>query len=63
LRRGGLAVGVGLGLALTFVYYGFIRVGQALGDHSVLPPALSAWTGNIFFAVCGIILILRAERH
>jgi lipopolysaccharide export system permease protein len=63
LRRGGMAVGVGLGLGLCFVYYGFIRVGQALGDHSVLPPSAAAWAGNIVFAVCGIILIFRAERH
>lgn len=63
LRRGGLAVGVGLGLSLTFVYYGFIRVGQTLGDHSVLPAFLAAWLGNIFFAICGVILTFRAERH
>jgi lipopolysaccharide export system permease protein len=63
LRRGGLAVGVGLGLALTFVYYGFIRVGQAMGDHSVMPPLISAWLGNVFFTVCGTILIFRAEKR
>ncbi len=62
LRRGGIAVGVGLGLAVCFLYYGFIRVGQAMGDHGVLPPLLAAWLGNIFFAICGIILILRAEK-
>jgi lipopolysaccharide export system permease protein len=63
LRKGGLAIGVGLGLSLTFVYYGFIRVGQTLGDNAVLPPVLAAWLGNIFFGVCGIILIARAEKH
>lgn len=63
LRRGGLAVGVGLGLSLTFVYYGFIRVGQTLGDHSVLPPILSAWLGNLFFGFCGIVLTFKAEKH
>ncbi len=63
LRRGGLAVGVGTGLGLCFVYYGFVRVGQALGDHSVLPPLVAAWAGNVFFAVCGIVLILRAEKR
>jgi lipopolysaccharide export system permease protein len=63
LRRGGLAVGVGLGLSLTFVYYGFIRVGQTLGDHSILPPLLAAWLGNLFFGICGVILTFKAERH
>ncbi|HVP58768.1 MAG TPA: LptF/LptG family permease [bacterium] len=63
LRRGGMAVGVGMGLAVCFIYYGFMRVGQALGDHSVLPPVLAAWAGNVFFAICGIILIYKAERQ
>jgi lipopolysaccharide export system permease protein len=63
LRRGGLAVGMGLGLSLTFVYYGFIRVGQTLGDQGVLPAIPAAWLGNIFFAVCGIALILYEEKH
>lgn len=63
LRRGGIAVGIGLGLCLTFVYYGFIRVGQTLGDHSVLPPILAAWLGNLFFGICGTILTFKAEKH
>lgn len=63
LRRGGIAVGVGLGLGLCFLYYGFIRVGQAMGDHGALPPLTAAWIGNVFFAITGIILLLRAEKH
>ena len=62
LRRGGIAVGVGMGLVVTFIYYGFIRVGQTIGDHGIIPPLPAAWLGNIFFAICGIILILREER-
>lgn len=63
LRRGGIAVGIGLGLGLCFLYYGFIRVGQALGDHGVLSPMTAAWIGNAFFAATGIVLLLRAEKH
>lgn len=63
LRRGGLAVGMGMGLSLTFIYYGFIRVGQTLGEQGVMPAVLAAWLGNICFAACGIYLILREERH
>jgi lipopolysaccharide export system permease protein len=62
LRRGGLAVGVGMGMSLTFIYYGFIRVGQTLGDHAILPPIPASWLGNIFFGICGIILILKEEK-
>jgi lipopolysaccharide export system permease protein len=63
LRRGGIAVGVGLGLGLCFVYYGFIRVGQALGDHGVLAPVPAAWIGNVMFAIAGIVLLFRAEKN
>jgi len=63
LRRGGLAVGMGLGLSLTFIYYGFIRVGQTLGEQGVMPAVLAAWMGNIVFAACGIYLILREEKY
>jgi lipopolysaccharide export system permease protein len=63
LRRGGLAVGMGLGLSLTFVYYWFIRVGQTVGEHGMLPPLIAAWLGNLFFGVTGLLLILRAEKH
>jgi lipopolysaccharide export system permease protein len=63
LRKGGLAVGAGIGLGLAFVYYGLMKGGQALGDHAVLPPLLAAWIGNLIFGVCGIYLILRAEKR
>ncbi|MFZ1946186.1 MAG: LptF/LptG family permease [bacterium] len=63
LRKGGLAVGAGIGLGLAFVYYGLMKGGQTLGDHAVLPPLLAAWIGNLVFGVCGIYLILRAEKR
>ncbi len=63
IRRGGIALGVGRGLSITFIYYGFIRVGQTLGDHGILPPFVAAWLGNLVFAACGIILILHAEKY
>jgi lipopolysaccharide export system permease protein len=53
---------MGLGLSLTFIYYGFIRVGQTLGEQGVMPSVIAAWLGNIFFAACGIYLILREEK-
>lgn len=63
LRKGGLAVGVGIGLGLAFIYYGMMKGSQALGDHGLLPPLVAAWASNVVFAVCGVILVLRAEKH
>jgi lipopolysaccharide export system permease protein len=62
LRKGGLAVGVGIGLGLAFIYYGMLKGSQALGDHGLLPPVVAAWASNVIFGICGVLLVLRAEK-
>lgn len=59
LRRGGNAVGFSIALALCFIYYLAIRVGQSFGHNGVLSPLLSAWVGNMIFAVAGSFLFFR----
>lgn len=60
--RGGVALGFGISLSLGFGYYGFLRIGQALGYTGHLSPALAAWMGNIVFGLVGIILFWRLNR-
>jgi lipopolysaccharide export system permease protein len=60
--RGGIALGFGISLSLGFAYYGFLRVGQALGYTGHLAPALAAWLGNIVFGCVGAVLFWRANR-
>ncbi len=62
IRRGTLALGVGVSIFLGFAYYGFLRVGQALGYTGHLDPLLSAWLGNIVFGVAGGVLFWRLNR-
>ncbi len=62
VRRGTLALGVGLSLLISFTYYGFLKTGQALGHSGTLPPVLAAWMGNLFFGALGIYLLTRARR-
>ncbi len=62
VRRGGLAVSFGLSVFISFVYYAFIRLGQALGHNGSLPPILAAWIGNLFFGVVALELLRRARR-
>jgi lipopolysaccharide export system permease protein len=62
VRRGGLAVSFGLSVFISFIYYAFIRTGQALGHKGALPPILAAWIGNIFFAALALELLRRARR-
>ncbi|MCK4412136.1 MAG: LptF/LptG family permease [Candidatus Eisenbacteria sp.] len=60
--RGTVALGFGISLSLGFAYYGFLRVGQALGYTGYLPPLLSAWLGNIFFGAIGTFLFWKSNR-
>jgi lipopolysaccharide export system permease protein len=61
-RRGGLAVWFGLSVFISFMYYAFIRTGQALGHNGALPPFLAAWAGNISFGVLAFELFRRARK-
>jgi len=62
IRKSHRAVGLGLSLAIAFSYYGFLRVGQALGHNGTLPPMLAAWIGNLVFLAIGGFLLWRANR-
>jgi lipopolysaccharide export system permease protein len=62
IRRGHRALGMGLALAISFTYYGFLRVGQALGHNGSLPPLLAAWIGNLVFLAVGATFLHRANR-
>jgi len=62
VRRGGLAISFGLSVFISFIYYAFIRTGQALGYSGALPPLLGAWLGNIVFGLLAFELFRRARR-
>jgi LPS export ABC transporter permease LptG len=59
--RGGQAVGVGMTIALLFVYYAVMSTARALGASGALSPIVAAWAPNILFAAVGIVLIVREE--
>jgi lipopolysaccharide export system permease protein len=61
-RKPSMATGFGLTLAISFIYYGILRVGQTLGHNGVVPPLLAAQLGNIIFLVVGVYTLNRANR-
>jgi lipopolysaccharide export system permease protein len=63
LRLQSAAVGFGLSVAIAFVYYGFMRTGQALGHNGALPPYLAAWMGDLAFGAVGVVMMLQAQRR
>ncbi len=62
LRRGGVAIGLGISIVLAFVYWGFIQSCRAYGYTGIMDPVLSAWLPNIIFTIAGIISILGIRR-
>ena len=62
MRRGGVALGFGFSLTISFAYWCLLRAGQVLGHNGTLPPVLAAWLGNIVFVALGLWLLYRARK-
>ncbi|MFO7675147.1 MAG: LptF/LptG family permease [bacterium] len=58
MRRGGVMFGLGLGLLVSFLYWGAIQLSRAYGTSHVISPMLAAWLPNIVFG--GIAALLWA---
>ena len=63
LRMQGAALGFGLSVLIAFLYYAFMRTGQALGHNGALPPYVAAWLGDVVFGIVGSVMILQAHRR
>ena len=62
LKRGGIAIGLGISIVIAFVYWGMIQTCRAYGVAGVMDPIIAAWLPNIFFATVGIIMIFKVPR-
>jgi lipopolysaccharide export system permease protein len=56
-RKKSLAVGFGISLAICFMLFGCIKLGQTLGQNRAIPPLAAAWMGNGLAAVFGAVSI------
>ncbi len=61
-RKSGFAIAFTSALAISFIYYGVIQIGQVLGEEAILPPWLAAWMANIAFGALGVYLLVRAPK-
>jgi len=55
--RGGVLIGIGMSIGIGLLYYAVIAISLAFGKAGILPPIVSAWLGNIIFAVIGARLL------
>lgn len=63
LRMQGAALGFGLSVAISFLYYGIMRAGQALGHNGALPPYVAAWSADVLFGAVALIMLADAQRR
>ena len=59
----GAALGFGLSVANSFLYYGIMRTGQALGHNGALPPYVAAWSADVMFGAVALIMLGQAQRR
>lgn len=59
--RGGRMIGIGLAVLLGIGYWLLHSLALSLGKMGALPPALAAWTANLFFLGLGGYLFLQAR--
>lgn len=62
LRRGGIALGVGLSLALSFAYWMLFSFALSMGYSGYLPPFFASWSANFLFGGIGLYLMSQIKR-
>lgn len=61
-RRSGRAVGFGLGLLVSAVYWGLLFTGQTLGMRLEFPPLLAMWLPNLLVLAAAFGMFLSKVR-
>jgi lipopolysaccharide export system permease protein len=62
IRSGGTGKGIALAIIIAFFYWMLMSVGASLGHSGALPPSVSAWFANIFFAITSSVVLFRMQR-
>lgn len=62
-RRGGLTVGASYSIFFFIIYWASLIGGENLADRTKIAPWVGMWSGNIFIAACGIVLMIFMIRE
>jgi LPS export ABC transporter permease LptG/LPS export ABC transporter permease LptF len=62
-KREARSAAFGLSVAVIFVYYVFIRLGEQAGDTGMMPPVLAMWSANLILGGLGIFLLVLNHRE
>ncbi len=58
-RRGGMAISIGISIALFIVYWAFLIGGEELSDRGFVSPEIAMWSANILLGIAGVILLFK----
>lgn len=61
-HRGGIAVGVGIGIVVAGLCLTTLQIGGSLGTAGILPPALAVWSSNVLFGALGVYFLRKAPQ-
>src|SRR5262249_21190003 len=56
-RKEARSAAFGLSIAIIFVYYVLIRLGEQAGDTGMLSPFLAMWGANLFLGAAALVLL------
>jgi LPS export ABC transporter permease LptF/LPS export ABC transporter permease LptG len=52
-----------LSIAIIFVYYVIIRLGEQAGDTQLIPPAVAMWAANVVLGAAALVLLVLNHRE
>src|SRR5262249_58366080 len=53
----------GLSIAVIFVYYVLIRLGEQAGDTGLMAPLVAVWSANVVLGAAGVTLLFLNHRQ
>ncbi|HUG53901.1 MAG TPA: LptF/LptG family permease, partial [Vicinamibacteria bacterium] len=53
----------GLSIAVIFVYYVLIRLGEQAGDTGLMAPLVAVWSANVVLGAAGVVLLVLNHRE
>jgi lipopolysaccharide export system permease protein len=60
-RKGGLATGVVISFAVSYLYWVVYSLCISMGHGGTLPPIVAAWTANVLFSIGGVYMLLTVR--
>jgi LPS export ABC transporter permease LptF/LPS export ABC transporter permease LptG len=62
-RREGRSWGFVVSIAVIFVYYVLIQLGDGIAKQGNVPPSLAMWVPNVVLGIAGLALLMRNARE